>query len=59
MLNGCGVNQRFWVFTAGLTNVNVVLKVTDTKTGAVRTYTNPQNTKYVAVQDTSAFNTCP
>lgn len=59
VLNGCGINQRFWVFTAGLTNVNVVLKVTDTKTGAVRTYTNPQNTKYVAVQDTSAFNTCP
>ena len=59
VLNGCGVNQRHWVFSAGLTNVNVVLKVTDTKTGAVKTYTNPQNLKYVAVQDTSAFATCP
>ena len=59
VLNGCGVNQRYWVFSAGLTDVNVVLKVTDTKTGAVRTYTNPLNQKYEAVQDTSAFASCP
>jgi hypothetical protein len=59
VLNACGFNQRYWVFTGGLTNVQVVLKVTDTQTGAVKTYTNPQNTKYVAIQDTSAFATCP
>lgn len=59
VLNGCPLNSRYWVFTAGLTNVQVDLKVTDTETGAVKTYTNPQGTKYVAVQDTAAFATCP
>lgn len=59
VLNGCGLNNRYWVFTAGLTDVRVDLTVTDTETGAVKTYTNPQGTKYVAVQDTAAFATCP
>lgn len=58
ILNGCPLNQNFWVFTAGLTNVRVDITVTDTQTGASRTYTNPQGTKYVAVQDTAAFPTC-
>lgn len=59
VLNGCGLNNRYWVFAAGLTNVRVDLTVTDTETRAVRTYTNPQGTKYVAIQDTDAFATCP
>jgi|GEM_PF-1715710 len=59
VLNACDLNARYWLFSAGLTNVEVVLRVTDTKTGAVKTYTNPLETKYVAVQDTSAFATCP
>lgn len=58
VLNGCALNQSFWVFTAGLTNVRVDITVTDTQTGVSKTYTNPQNTKYEAVQDTSAFATC-
>jgi hypothetical protein len=58
VLNGCPVNQNFWVFTAGLTNVRVDITVTDTQTDTSKTYTNPLNTKYVAVQDTAAFATC-
>jgi hypothetical protein len=50
---------RFWVFAAGLTNVEVVLTVTDTATGAVKTYTNPLNRAFQPVQDTAAFATCP
>jgi hypothetical protein len=60
VLNGCTLGGNYWVFAAGLTNVNVVLTVTDKQTGAVYTNTNPQGTAYVPVQDTSAFPTsCP
>ena len=58
-LNGCSINSRYWAFAAGLTNVNVVMTVTDTQTGLVRTYTNPQGTPFRPVQDTGAFSVCP
>jgi hypothetical protein len=58
VLDACGLSQRFWVFAGGLTNVNVVLTVRDTRTGAVKTYTNPLNTAFAPVQDTGAFATC-
>jgi hypothetical protein len=57
--NGCGVNSRYWTFAGGLTNVNVILTVTDTQTGAVKTYVNPQGTAFQPIQDTNAFATCP
>ncbi len=59
VINACSFNSRYWVFAGGLTDVNVVLTVTDTQTGAVKTYTNPLGTKYQPIQDTSAFATCP
>lgn len=59
VLNGCGVNARYWLFAGGLTNVEVRLTVTDTLTGAVRTYLNPLNTPFQPIQDTGAFATCP
>jgi hypothetical protein len=39
--------------------VNVVLTVTDTQTGTVKTYVNPQATPFPAIQDTDAFAVCP
>jgi hypothetical protein len=61
VLNACSFAgaPRYWVFAGGLTNVQVVLTVTDTQTGAVRTYTNPQGTPFAPIQDTNAFATCP
>jgi hypothetical protein len=59
VLNACGVNNRYWVFAAGLTNVRVDITVTDTQTGATKTYSNPLNTPFQPLQDTSAFATCP
>jgi hypothetical protein len=58
VLNACGING-YWVFAGGLTDVRVTLTVTDTQTGAVKTYTNPIGTPFQPIQDTSAFSTCP
>lgn len=58
VLDACGLNQRFWVFAGGLTNVRTTITVTDTETGSVKTYTNPQSTAFLPVQDTGAFATC-
>lgn len=59
VLDACIVNDRFWVFAGGLTNVQVLLIVTDTETGIQKRYTNPQGTAYLPLQDTNAFGTCP
>lgn len=54
-INACGAFSSHWVFASGLTNVQVTLKVTDTFTGKTRTYTNPNGTAFLPIQDTSAF----
>ncbi len=59
VLNGCGVNSRYWVFAAATTNVEFMLTVTDTQTQQVRAYFNPQGNPAPPLQDTSAFATCP
>jgi hypothetical protein len=59
VLNACAVSDHYWVFAAGLTNVEVTLRVVDTQTGSVKTYVNPLGTAFQPVQDTSAFATCP
>jgi len=59
VLKGCAVNNHYWVFAAGLTNVQVGLVVEDTEQLQTRTYTNPLNQSFAPVQDTTAFQTCP
>jgi hypothetical protein len=59
VLDACPVNGHFWVFAGGLTDVEVVLTVTDTLSGAQRTYRNPQQTPFEPIQSTDAFATCP
>ncbi len=60
VLNGCGIDNAYWVFAAGLTNVQVVLNVKDEQTGVIYTNTNPQGVAFVPVQNTNAFpNSCP
>jgi outer membrane protein assembly factor BamB len=56
VLDGCGLGNHFWTFAAGLTDLRVVLTVTDTANGAMRIYQNPQSTAFVPIQDTSAFD---
>ena len=42
VLDGCGLNSRYWVFAGGLTDVRTVITVRDLKTGVAKTYaSNP------------------
>jgi len=59
VLNTCSFSNRIWVFASAGTNVAVTLTVTDTKTGAKKTYTNPDSHSMDPIQDTDAFATCP
>jgi hypothetical protein len=59
VLEGCPVNDFYWVFAGGLTNVEVTLTVEDTLTGNVEVYQNPVRTAFQPIQDTRAFATCP
>jgi hypothetical protein len=59
VLDGCGLGGHYWVFAGGLTNVEVTILVTDTRTGVTRTYHNPLNTAFEPIQDTSAFSCSP
>jgi hypothetical protein len=59
VLNACSFNNRYWVYSAGLTDVGVTITVTDTQTGAIRTYVNPQGRPFPPMLDSSAFATCP
>jgi len=60
VLDGCSITNAYWVFAAGLTNVQVNWSVTDTTTGAVFAQQNDQGVAFAPVQSTSAFPTsCP
>jgi hypothetical protein len=58
-LNGCGVNNRHWVFAAATTNVHYELIVTYVASGETKRYFNYLNENAPAVTDTGAFATCP
>jgi len=59
VLDGCAANGHQWVFVGSATNLQYVLTVTDTRTGQVRVYFNPQGVSPRAVTDTYAFEGCP
>lgn len=59
VLDGCPLNGRYWVFAAGLTNVEVRLRVEDLATQTVWENVNPLHRFYPPVLDTGAMATCP
>ena len=59
VLDACTPFDRFWVFAAGLTDVEVELVVTDTEEDVERRYQNPFGRPFPPIQDTAAFATCP
>lgn len=54
VLDGQAINGKWWVFYGALSNVEYTITVTDTQTGAVKQYTNPQGV-LASVADTGAF----
>jgi hypothetical protein len=59
LLNGCPITPTaYWVFAAGLTNVDVLMTVTDTQTNIAKTYHNLQGHDFAPILDTNAFS-CP
>jgi len=59
VVNACSVNDNFWVFATGSSDVEFDLTVTDTATGESRSYDNPLGELPEPIVDTSAFATCP
>ncbi|MES1239990.1 MAG: CSLREA domain-containing protein [Acidobacteriota bacterium] len=59
VLDACTVNDRFWVFASGLTNVAVDIRVEDTATGAAWTHHSPAGVAFQPRLDTNALDICP
>ena len=59
VIDGCGFNNRYWLFLAATTNLGYQMTVTDTLTNAQKVYTNPPGSPAPAVTDILAFATCP
>ncbi len=59
VLDGCAINDRYWVFAAATTDVEYTLTVTDTINGEHVQYFNTLGTASPAITDTEAFATCP
>ncbi|HEX2465049.1 MAG TPA: PQQ-dependent sugar dehydrogenase [Thermoanaerobaculia bacterium] len=56
VLDGCETPlETYWVFAAGLTDLDVTLTVTDVSTGAERRYHNAAGQPFPSLQDTTAF----
>lgn len=59
MINGCGLNSRYWAFSAATTNVFYRLEVFDVRAGVNKVYFNYPGPPAPAVTDTNAFASCP
>ena len=58
VLDGCAINNRLWVFVAGLTDQGIDITIRDTTTGTLRRYGNDLGQGFDSVQDLEAFSTC-
>jgi len=58
VIDGCGFNDNFWFFAAGLTNVQVIMTVIDTQTGALQAFLSPVGSAFEPIQNIMAFP-CP
>jgi ELWxxDGT repeat protein len=54
VLDARAINGRFWVYYGALSNVEYTITVTDTETGATRSYQNPSG-RFASAGDTEAF----
>ncbi len=58
VLDGCANNGHYWVFAAGLTDVEVTTTVRDRRNGARKKWVNPLGRLFEPIRETEAFDTC-
>lgn len=58
IVDGCALNQRYWVYAGATTDVAYTLTVTDTWTDVEREYSNTLGHRAPAITDSGAFATC-
>jgi hypothetical protein len=58
VLNGCAINNKWWVFSAATTNLYYEIEVTDVQSGQTKLYFNYPGPPAPALTDTAAFD-CP
>ncbi|MDP9120673.1 MAG: hypothetical protein M3O15_04780 [Acidobacteriota bacterium] len=56
LLDACAISRHHWLFASAVTNVGYEIVVTDTFTGAKKSYGNPDRMPAEPVQDTAAFD---
>ncbi|MDA8020212.1 MAG: penicillin acylase family protein [Thermoanaerobaculia bacterium] len=59
VLDGCSLNDHFWIFAAAATDLGWELTIEDTESGQVWSASNPLGRRAEAITDTTAFATCP
>jgi hypothetical protein len=59
MLEGCGLNDKIWVFLAATTNLEYQIVVTDLADGTTKTYDNALGEVAIVQADTTAFACTP
>ncbi|QQR75423.1 MAG: LamG domain-containing protein [Holophagales bacterium] len=59
MVEGCGLNSRYWVFVSGSTELFYRLNITDVTHGVNKVYFSYNGTNPPAITDTDAFAVCP
>ena len=55
VLDACAINGHYWVYSSASTDVAFTMTITDTVTGAQRTYSNPLGQLARTVTDGAAF----
>jgi hypothetical protein len=59
VLDGCALNDHWWVFLSSGSNVHYTLTVMDTETGISRSWENPSGELPELIPDTTALEVCP
>ncbi len=59
VLDGCGLNQHYWVYAAASTDVGYTLEIRDLLAGRSATYENTLGHVATTVTDIAALATCP
>jgi hypothetical protein len=55
VLNACAINNRYWIFAGGLTNLGVQIAISDQRSDLVFPIINPLGSNFATFIDTSSF----